>query len=368
MKIGKNIELLFKKLFYFLFKLIFRNREVQLPVSASSNKKVLILRYDRLGDMVISIPAFNFLKSINPDIQIDVIATPKNSCFIENDPAVRKIYKYDGKKWNLFRLIAEARKEKYDPVFCWVFTRSTFGGLLSNLIAGKRALKITQRNEQRYKLYSAFFNVQIPCERNKELMAEMLVKQISSVFQVPYKMVELSKKINLSEDAFSKANIFCREKNLKDFIFFNISSSNKIRRFSAGKNIEILNEILQKWSNEKIILHYSPEDSKEAKKIFNELQDKITLFPLTSDMLLVSAVVSMAKVVITPDTSIVHIASAYDKKLLALYSTVDNSNNEWLPMNANAIVLTAPEGQPLGEIGTERIILAFNELINESNF
>lgn len=363
LNLGKNIEIFIKKLSYLFFRILFRNKNANVPVDISKMKKILIFRYDRLGDMLVTIPAARFIKSLNPDIKIDIIATPKNSSFIRNDNTFNKIYLYDGTKKSLFLIVTNARMEKYDAVFCWVFTKSTFAGLISNLIARRKPLKITYKNQARYKLYSAFFNVQIPAERNEKLMALMLLDQVKYVFGTDYNFNLLSKQIIIDEIILKKAENLCSELNLKKFIFYNISAGIEDRCFSIEKNLRIIELLVKKLPDTEILLHYSPEDEEKAKLIAGKTDWKVIFFPTVSDMLLVSAVIKMASLVVTPDTSIVHIAASFDVPTIAFYSNKDNSIKEWLPLSDKAKILIAPDNQSIEEIDEKEI----SKLIEEFN-
>ena len=54
-------------------------------------ENVLFLRYDRIGDMVITTPVFREIKLVYPHIKITVIASTANQDILTNNPYVDNI-------------------------------------------------------------------------------------------------------------------------------------------------------------------------------------------------------------------------------------------------------------------------------------
>ena len=64
-------------------------------LSASSIRKILVIRLDRIGDMVITTPIFRALKEKWPDAQITVLTNPVNKNIVINNPFIDYILVYD---------------------------------------------------------------------------------------------------------------------------------------------------------------------------------------------------------------------------------------------------------------------------------
>jgi hypothetical protein len=79
-----------KKIKAFILKLLTNKRRTLFDIKKS--KSVLILKYDRIGDMVVSTPIFRELKLAYPDISISVLASKENRDVIKNNPYIDKIY------------------------------------------------------------------------------------------------------------------------------------------------------------------------------------------------------------------------------------------------------------------------------------
>ena len=80
-----------------------------------NTRNILFLRYDRIGDMVITTPVFRELKLAYPEINISVLASKLNRGVLVNNPYVDKIY--TNHKNNLLGdlpTLLKLRKMKFD--------------------------------------------------------------------------------------------------------------------------------------------------------------------------------------------------------------------------------------------------------------
>ena len=74
------------------FLLKFFTKKSQSSFKVTSSKKVLILKYDRIGDMIVTTPILRELKKAYPDISISVLASNENKDVIKYNPYVESIY------------------------------------------------------------------------------------------------------------------------------------------------------------------------------------------------------------------------------------------------------------------------------------
>jgi len=64
-------------------------------LSGSSIRNILVIRLDRIGDMVITTPIFRALKEKWPDVQVTVLTNPVNKNIVINNPFIDCILVYD---------------------------------------------------------------------------------------------------------------------------------------------------------------------------------------------------------------------------------------------------------------------------------
>ena len=79
-------------------------------------KRVLFVRIDRIGDMVLSTPVFKSLKAANPLLEITILASSGNSPLLVNNPNVDHMISYNPAKGlqSLLSVIGKLRNNKFD--------------------------------------------------------------------------------------------------------------------------------------------------------------------------------------------------------------------------------------------------------------
>ncbi len=366
----KKIEKSIKNFLYKIIKLIFRNKQFSIPVKPDKIKKILILRYDVIGDMIVTLPAIDLLKQNLPNAEIHIICSERNFPIIKNDNRINKIFILEKKIFKRLNQLIEIRKEKYDIVFAFVFNRTTTAGFISNLVANKNTPKINIFHSERYEMYSAFFNILINIEelRNKYTMAELLVFIICDTFGWKYPEVPIPIQLQLNHKNFDFAENFIKQKKLDKFCILNISAGSDYRQWSVEKNTELLKIIFEKDNEVNFVITSSPKEIEKAEAIKSFFSNRVEVFPKTYDILDIAAIISKSELVITPDTSITHLSAAFRIPIILLYSTLASHSKEWEPLGSKSIVVSTKERKALEFIEVKDVISAFfkmKELVNK---
>ena len=59
------------------------------------NKKILLIPYDALGDVIMTVPLLNAIYDQFPNLQIEVISSPRSDTILMEHPAIAKVWKVD---------------------------------------------------------------------------------------------------------------------------------------------------------------------------------------------------------------------------------------------------------------------------------
>jgi ADP-heptose:LPS heptosyltransferase len=93
-----------------------------------------------------------------------------------------------------------------------------------------------------------------------------------------------------------------------------------------------------------------PDDMPRAQALAAKARRTIVV-PATRDVMDVAALVRSARCVVTPDTAIVHMCSAFATPMLGLYCTYSHGTDEWGPThNPYARVITPVIGNTVAGI------------------
>ena len=121
-----------------------RRKPVPLPLDLSPVKSVLVVRPDRLGDVVLSTPVYESLKSSIPGVRVTALVDRPNAAVLAGNPFIDRVVPLDRKRpW---RTALRLREEKYDLAFTLNKSFSATASLLT-LFSGA-ALRVGYRHPE----------------------------------------------------------------------------------------------------------------------------------------------------------------------------------------------------------------------------
>ncbi len=357
---------LIRRLTAMLFRIIFRNSPAQMPLERNSTKKILILRYDLLGDMAVTTPLICYLKHQIPKAEIHIVGSQRNIGLLRCNTDISRIYCYEFSLLSFLRIAKKCRKENYDAVFSIVFHKTTKSGIWANFCGGRKAIKITNLNYSREKLYSSMFNAMIPLTHGKYTMAELLVQMAAAAYGLKYTAEDIQFSLPYDKINANKANNFLENIEPEYRIFINISTSRPENCWPVENWISLLDLLHTYFPNLQFILGGIKNDNGNLLLITNRHGEYCRIVSQTTDILDICAVIDRCRLVISPDTGIVHIATGLKKPVLGLYTPL-HKGTEFLPIYRPYEVVFSDEYMPVSALMPSKVADAFCRLWNEVN-
>lgn len=111
-----------------------------------------------------------------------------------------------------------------------------------------------------------------------------------------------------------------------------------------------------------ILISAMPTEQAWAEELHRTHPTRTTLLATTNDVLDFCAVVSRVAYVVTPDTSVVHIAQAYEKPMVALYSGIYYCT-EWAPVHPLATAVVSPIDTPTAQVDSAQVHEAVRAMV-----
>jgi ADP-heptose:LPS heptosyltransferase len=356
---------------YPVLHILLHNPPIKLPIDIKSVTRILIFRYDRIGDMIVTTPIFRLLKQANPNLQIGVLASETNAELIRNNPNVDEIYVLYRNFSRRLKELLRIRAQRYDMTLHFVFNRTTRGALLAKFIA-PHSIKIGQGDVK----YGFYFNALLAPPRFREHMVHTLAFMVEKVFGIKNSLNDFDFEITLDSASLQKITDFSERHYLAlrgegnshniPYIVFNLSATDAARRISVTQAIALIQH-LKDDSRFKLILSASPTDN-EMQALCKRLTatGKCLSFPDegSASLLELAALIQYAAAVVTPDTSIIHFASAMKTPVLGFF-TPRQGMNEWLPYNVPHKLVTAEEGKDVSTIPISQMKDAADEFLDD---
>lgn len=343
---------------YPLLRAVLSNRNVPLPLDLRRVQRILLLRTDRLGDMIVTSALVRRLKERAPHAMLGMLVSHKGLQAAQLVEGIDRLYVIGVSAAGTLRAIRDARREHYDVVLNLVFNRTTLGGLLANVIA-PRGVKVGQGDKK----YGFFFNAMVALERGRVHMAETLESYGIQTFGPGFAGPSLPYALRDDAVAVRRVEAFLAAIPPRP-ILVNLSASEAHRSPLPEQMRDLIGGILER-TEAQVLVTAAPGREDVRRWIESSLGDpRVKAFPQEgkasfSDMV---ALVRRCRLLVTPDTSLVHVAGATNTPILGLYSTAF-SLAEWAPKNTVAEVVVNENDRPIAEMPVGRMLEGFERLM-----
>jgi ADP-heptose:LPS heptosyltransferase len=209
-------------------------------------------------------------------------------------------------------------------------------------------------------------------------MIEIFVFIINKVFAIQLKPDQLSYEIFIDEKTKNTVSMYLTKYNLTPrdhffaeksfYIVFNLSANDSVRRISTEQAYSLGNHLGSMTSFRTVLLH-SPNDHTMLEVKQNLVNNSNCLsFPErgSASLLEIASLIEGALAVVTPDTSIIHFASATTTPVVGFYTKMQDVH-EWLPHRVKNHIIISAENEPTSSILILDMIDAINDFIKELN-
>ena len=288
-------------------------------------KKILFMRYDgKIGDMVINTLMFREIKKKYPHIEIGVVTKGGARIIIENNPNVDKIYEYQKDRKSIKKLASKITEEKYDLVIDFSEILRVNQMMLINLCRARFNMGL---NKEEWDLFDISYSKPEGYIHITEIYRRILEKLGITDITIGYELF-------FDEEQKNKVDDLLRDITHKKIVVFNPFAASKHRDLNLENILKIGKTVLEDENNILIFIG-EKRRKKELENVIKEL-GKDVIFPELENIMETSYLISKADLVITPDTSIVHIAAAFKRKLIAIYRLDNKEENKinrylWAP-------------------------------------
>lgn len=325
-------------------------------ISDKNINSILFLRYDgKIGDMVTNTVMFKEIKSNFPKIKIGVVTRGGAKDIIVDSPWVDEIYSYEFNNQKEILELADSIKGKYDLLISF-----------NNSIKPNELMFISRCN-CKYNMGSNkkgwnLFNLSINDNDDFYVNDHITTKYIAYLKKLGIVNCNIKYDIFIKNSLESLTikyynTIKNKDSNYKGFFILNPYGADKKRTINYS-NLEFIIKEINELGYATILL-YTPSKFDELHNFYLKIKPKFTSLYLPNkinNIIDSVALIKYADFVITPDTSIVHIASAFNKPSIVIFrpngGTYSFSSRKdcfvWAPLGTNnkLIFESYPENFP----------------------
>jgi len=353
------------------------------------SNKVLFITHLAIGDFVYMQNYFKELSIKYPKLKIDVwVDEQRGKSFLrrwktksnyiiydwlEKCSFINKIYKNTYSWWQLKNFFKEVKKENYPIVFSLVGMRRHRYAKYARKISPKGFVAGIVDPLKKYQFIKKYqlnkFNQKV---ENKDFISKTenhVTNQYAfwfeKIFDLKVKKEKRAPFIDVPKEWMSygklkllKWGISNNNRNQQKIVFINAFAKTKKRCWPMNNVIKLVGELRENdaFYNASFVVNVLPQDYEKFENLFKNLEaQKIFLFTAHCNFFQLPAIVSLCDLVISVETSVMHIAAALKVPVIAL---MRQKNPEWIPYGVDEknIILTKKRRDWVGKISVDEIV------------
>ncbi len=264
-------------------------------------KKILIIRFSSIGDIVLTTPVIRCIKEQKPETEIHYLTKKTFKGILENNPHLSKIHCIEK---NVSEIITELKNEKFD------FVIDLHGNLRSSQVKinlGKTSYSFKKLNFKKWMLVNFKIN-KMPAmhivDRYMQTIEKLGVKNDGKGLDY---FIPKNDEIKTTSLPITHQN---------GYIAFVIGAKHFTKQLPTEKIISICRKI-----NQPIILLGGKEDSERANVIENTIGAAIYNACGKYNLNQSASLIQQATKIITHDTGLMHIAASFKKKIISVWGS-----------------------------------------------
>lgn len=322
--------------------------------------KILLIRSDRFGEFILTLPAMHAIRESFPKAEITLIANPYSAQLVKGSPDIDKIIEYgdpaQGSSMPAFRLIAKLRRIKFDAAV--IFNpKKEF-----NILVFLAGIPVRVGYDRKW---GFLLNKKIPDRKHLGLKHEVECNlDLASLLGIEVRQAVFSLGVEKT-DADYIEGIFNREGLVGSLLIaIHPWTSDPLKQWPIENFISLINKIKGRM-NLRVILIGGKEEVPLAQAFIKEpgidiinLVGKISLRQL-------AALFKRVSLLISNDSGPVHLAAAVGTKVIALFRSdiAGKTSRRWGPYGSGHIVI---ESKRLEDISADMVFEAVKKLMGGS--
>lgn len=258
-------------------------------------KKILVIRFSSIGDIVLTTPVLRCIKNKYPDAEIHFLTKSSFASVISSNPNVSKVISIDKE---VAEVGDQLKKEEYDFVVD-----------LHKNIRSRQVKSIVKTNSESFNKYNW----------EKWLLTSFKINKMPDVHIVD-RYLETVKGLGVNNDGLG-LDFYIDSKNevtnlpFENYVALVIGAAHATKALTVEKMVEVVDAI-----NANFILIGGPGENAKAEEVIQKSKNS-NLFNACGGFNIEqsASLLKQSNCVITPDTGMMHIASALEKPVISVW-------------------------------------------------
>ena len=321
-----------------------------LPLDFTGIQTVLVIRPDRLGDVVLSTPVYETLKKAFPHLHISVLAASAQAELLADNPNISQVFVFDSKQpLNAFR---QLRDEQFDLALT-LNKKFSATATFFTLCSGAK-IRVGYNHPENAWADNIRVSLEGPprheSENNLDLLRALGIEEIQSQPRLYFNSTETRKIADLMQ----------QYRPTREQPVVMVKSGTRIAKWGwRWEKFQTVIEHLLELDKAQVWLVNGPGEEAELQTAIANMQRKPQLLPLLTAKEL-ALLMQECDVLLCNHTGIMHLASAVDKPVCVIFK--HGEIKRWGPLNSGSVVLEERDDDPLSP---DTVLNTLLEMLNK---
>ncbi|MDP6642290.1 MAG: glycosyltransferase family 9 protein [Candidatus Nanoarchaeia archaeon] len=294
-------------------------------------KKILVIRLDHIGDVIVSVPALRALRKSYPNASITIMVRSLTKELLENCPYVDEVLVYDplwyrGKKtFSLskhIKFFKNIRKRNFDLAI-------DLRGELRNIVV---AYLCNSRYRLAYDVKGGDFLLTHVGRYDDKL--HIIDRNLNLLKTIGINSKDRKLELFTTNKEKKFIDNLLKKNKIKNFVILHPGSGGLLKLYDNKKFAKIGDYLSKKYN---VILTGSNNESWMTEEIKNNMNSNVLDLTGELDLLQLTELIKRAKLFVSTDSGPMHIAKAVNTKLISLFGT--SLSNVWGYKDKNSILI-----------------------------
>lgn len=329
-----------------------------LPDWDAQPRRLLFIRYDRVGDMVLCTGILRAIAAAHPRLAIDVLTTPANADVLAHLPFVNRLILHERRRKRDYpRLFRRLASRRYDAVIDGLVIRPSVNSYTTLLMLASRA---RWRIGSAGRPHDAVYNVPVrpPNDEYREHHVDHLARLARPFGLGPTDADWRPVLVLTAEEREAAQARWHAAPGYGARILLNISAAQPCRRWPDESFATMLPELRARARDARVVIAALEQDTASAARLAASIGGA-TVVPSLRELF---ALVATSDLVITPDTGVTHIAAAFERPTLALMRRREEYER-WVPYRTPGVNVFGPTEALLSDLPVADVVRALNSAL-----
>jgi ADP-heptose:LPS heptosyltransferase len=317
-------------------------------------RRIVIVRIGKIGDLIVSSFVMRKVRQVFPDARIVLVTLPRTRELLRYDRTVDRVIYFRGGV-DLLSLVLRINAFRPDMMMDLNDRPSTTSTLISRLCPARIRAGFSFPGKR--------LSHPVVCPPLDRTHITERLRLIPEALGLSFSPEEVRPGLDLGpyEAEEIRRSIEPLREGHRRFVAVNLSAGAPSRYWPRDRWKALLLHVSSHGVRPVFILLTAPGEERLGEELMKTLPSLQFYLPAGRGFHHFAACIAQSDLLISPDTSAVHIASAFEVPVLGLYPSAEWNFRSWQPIGTRFEIARPPDGD-VGDLSTREVIRAYDTL------